>query len=116
MWANYKRLRNDVKFLTRQSYCSYVHDLALNCSSNPKRFWSFVGSQRRQSTITSFETEYGITDDPIRIAHNLNSFFQSNFTNNPDESGHKFRATMKLTVISVLMDFRLIRLKLKSFF
>ena len=85
LWANYKRLRNDVKFLTRQSY---VHDLALNCSSNPERFWSFVGNQRRQSTITSFETEDGITDDPIRIAHNFNSFFQSNFTNNPDESGY----------------------------
>ncbi len=75
LWSKYKELRNDVKYLTIQSYCAYVNDLALNCSSNPKRFWSFVSSQRRKSTVTSFTTNLGSVSDAARIAQGFNDIF-----------------------------------------
>jgi hypothetical protein len=80
LWAKYKKLRNEVKYRTRQSYCAFINDMATNCSNNPKQFWSFVSTQRRKSTITSFQTDNGVINDPVNIAQNFNLMFQSNFS------------------------------------
>ena len=81
LWDKYKKLRNDVKYLIRQSYCSYVHDMAINSASNPKQFWSFVNSKRCKSAVRSFHSDNGNLRDPTRIAQNFNHLFQSNFIN-----------------------------------
>ena len=75
LWAKYKRLRYDVKYLIRQSYCSYVQDMACNSSTNPKQFWSFVSRQRRKSIITSFHSDLGVVSDPTDIAQNFNQIW-----------------------------------------
>ena len=55
--------------------------MAQNSSSNPKQFWSFVSSQRKKNTVSSFQTAFGtILSDHLDIANNFNSVFQSNFT------------------------------------
>ena len=81
LWTEYKSIRNKVKYLTAQSYANFMKDLSQNCSSSPKRCWSFVNSQRGKSSPNCFRTANGsVFTDHLDIANNFNSIFQSNFT------------------------------------
>ena len=82
LWEKYKSIRNKVKYITAQSYHKFVNDLCLNCSNNPKKFWSFVSGQRKKSCPSNFhngDPDSAITDN-LDIADNFNRIFQSNFT------------------------------------
>ena len=44
-FEQYKRVRNQVRKLTRQSVKKYEEDIALSANDNPKRFWAYVKSK-----------------------------------------------------------------------
>ena len=52
LWDAYKKQRNYVTKLLRQSYATYMEDIlgpSLETNSKNKKFWSFIRSQRREA-------------------------------------------------------------------
>ena len=51
----------------------------LNAKSNPKKFWSYVASQRKCSNNTCFTIDDTIVNNPINIANAFTENFASKF-------------------------------------
>ena len=50
----YKQCCNSLKYLVKQSHCSYFIKLTRNINLNPKHFWLFVNNKRSSCVVHSF--------------------------------------------------------------
>ena len=81
-WAKYRRLRNQLRNMTRAKYNSYVNSLGRDIHSNPKRFWNFYHAKTKSNSIP--ETVNNGNDhfsDAKEKADAFNRCFFSNFSN-----------------------------------
>ena len=78
-WQQFKECSNKVKALIRKSHMDYTHDISVNAKRNPKKFWSYVSSQRKGSDNTSFTIDDNVVSDPSDIADAFNNHFASKF-------------------------------------
>ena len=82
LWDCYKKQRNFVTNQIRQAYHNYMEEvLGPSLDNNPKKFWSFIRSQRREAigipTLSTNDTNH-VTDSAKAEA--LNTQFSSVFT------------------------------------
>ena len=94
----YCQLRNNIRKLTRQKKKQYEKDIALQASSNPKKFWSYAN--RKMSTrenipklsISGDPKKKDFTRNEAETANVFGEIFSSVFTQEPD--GHWNRVSI----------------------
>jgi len=83
--ARYKKISNEVRTATRKHYQSEQTNVAMQCKTNPKKFWSYIKNKTKtSSSIGNINCEENgtcklITDDEIK-AEVFNDYFSSVFT------------------------------------
>ncbi|XP_072039335.1 uncharacterized protein [Amphiura filiformis] len=82
LWASYKKQRNNVTATLRQSYTHYMEEvLGPSLETSPKRFWSFIRSQRKDAvSIPTLISDGEACVSDISKAEALNKQFSSVFT------------------------------------
>ena len=82
-WKAFKRQRNSVSNLIKDSHDSYLNDvIGDSLTENPKKFWSYVKHSRSENLgIPPLKTEQGVFVTDKDKAETLNSYFFSVFTN-----------------------------------
>ena len=82
-WKAFKRQRNSVSNLIKDSHNSYLNDvIGDSLTENPKKFWSYVKHSRSENLgIPPLKTEQGVFVTDKDKAETLNSYFFSVFTN-----------------------------------
>ena len=83
VWEKYRQLNNSVKRLCNTARWSYIEKLALDLheNENPKPFWNFVKSKRRDTNnLISLNVDGSVLTDDSSIAQSMNSCFSSVFT------------------------------------
>ena len=82
-WKAFKRQRNSVSNLIKDSQNSYLNDvIGDSLTENPKKFWSHVKHSRSENLgIPPLKTEEGVFVTDKDKAETLNSYFFSVFTN-----------------------------------
>ena len=82
-WKAFKRQRNSVSNLIKDSHNSYLNDvIGDSLTENPKKFWSYVKHSRSENLgIPPLKTEQGVFVTDKDKAETLNSSFFSVFTN-----------------------------------
>ena len=85
---NYRRIANKVRKATRQEASEKERKVAENSKINPKAFWSFVNSKRKEQPVIpdlrNSATNLTISD-PIAKANLLNQQFSTVFTTERDK-------------------------------
>ncbi|MEL7308087.1 MAG: hypothetical protein AAGK05_09620, partial [Pseudomonadota bacterium] len=73
-------LRADVKKLQKKCHTDYVHDVGNDMKKNPKRFWSYVNSQKKSGSLPKImfynNTECSTLNDIVKA---FCQYFQSVF-------------------------------------
>ncbi|XP_072030752.1 uncharacterized protein [Amphiura filiformis] len=82
LWASYKKQRNNVTATLRQSYTHYMEEvLGPSLDTSPKRFWSFIRSQRKDAvSIPTLISDGETCVSDLSKAEALNKQFSSVFT------------------------------------
>ena len=82
-WKAFKRQRNSVSNLIKDSHNSYLNDvIGDSLTENPKKFWFHVKHSRSENLgIPPLKTEEGVFVTDKDKAETLNSYFFSVFTN-----------------------------------
>ena len=82
-WKAFKRQRNSVSTLIKDSHNSYLNDvIGGSLTENPKKFWSHVKHSRSENLgIPPLKTEEGVFVTDKDKAETLNSYFFPVFTN-----------------------------------
>ena len=84
-WRKYRRLRNELKNLSRDKYNGHVNDLGQTVKTDPKKFWNFYNSKTKSKsipeTIVRDEVRF---NSPLDKAAAFNDYFYSNFTRSDD--------------------------------
>ena len=86
-WEKFRRLRRLVKSTIRKKHAIYLESLQTSLKDNPKRFWSYLKSRTRTSSIPNIvklgEDYYR---SPKEKSKAFNDYFFSSFTStNTDE-------------------------------
>ncbi len=90
VYAEYKKVRNQVRRLSRKSVKIHEKDIALSAKENPKKFWNYVKSKSK--TKTSISDLYMNSDKDILTESDgeksnvLGDFFTSVFTHDPNDT------------------------------
>ena len=83
---SYKQWETKTKRLIRNRKNGYERQVAKNCRTNPKCFYSFINSSRRsRSTVGPLNKDGERVVDPKEQAKVFNDFFSSVFTRSDDE-------------------------------
>ena len=87
----YKKVRNDIRKITRQLAKKEQCEIANQCKSNPKKFWKYVNSKSRlRNPIGNLKVAdvsgSTVVDDDQEKANVLGKFFASVFTREPSGS------------------------------
>ena len=91
----YKRWETKTKKLIRNRKNGFERQIAKDCKSNPKSFYSFINSSRRsRSTVGPLNKEGERVVEPKKQADYFNEYFSSVFTRNDDESPKKEQTGM----------------------
>ena len=79
-WAKFRKVRNKIVNLVRQKSKKFINDLGFSVKENPKRFWSFVKSKTKSSSVPS-DIIWGDkhADTSHDIAKLFNEYFVSVF-------------------------------------
>lgn len=78
-WQQFKECSSKVKSLIRKSHRDYTHDISVNAKCNPKKFWSYIASQRKCSDNSCFTIDDTVVSNPFDIANAFNKHFSSKF-------------------------------------
>jgi hypothetical protein len=86
----YKRLRNQIRHLTRQAKKKHEQTIARQVKTNPKVFWKYVGSKLKTHTKIpdlkiNNEGAYTTATTDKQKADALGKYFSSVLTNEPEE-------------------------------
>ena len=84
----YRRVKNQLRSLTRRLRINFENDIARNLKTAPKKYWAYVKSRtklRSKIPILSGQDESTATT-PLEKANTLNDFFSSVFTEEHLES------------------------------
>ena len=86
----YKQWETKTKKLIRNRKNGFERQVAKECKTNPKRFYSFINSSRRSHcTIGPLSKDGERVVDPIELAEYFNEYFSSVFTRCNDDSPAK---------------------------
>lgn len=79
--AEFQRLRRICRELSTSCYNLYINSVDTSLSSNPKAFWGFVNSLKKDNTQSSMPFTYnGLTsEDPMEVSNFFADFFSSIF-------------------------------------
>lgn len=82
-WKAFKRQRNAVSSLIKDSHNRYLNDvIGDSLTENPKKFWSYVKHNRSENLgIPPLRTDQGVFVTDKDKAETLNTYFFSVFTN-----------------------------------
>ena len=78
-WQQFKECSNRVKALVRKSHKDYTYGISVNAKYNPKKFWSYISSLRKDCDNTCFTVNGTTVSDPSDIADKFNNHFCSKF-------------------------------------
>ena len=78
-WQQFKECSNKVKALVRKSHRDYTYDISVNVKYNPKKFWSYISSLRKDCDNTCFTINGTTVSNPSDIADKFNNHFCSKF-------------------------------------
>ena len=81
----YKNIKTTTREACRKAYKDYIeHVISPDCTSNPKRFWSFINSKKTESVgVSALKSTDGLTySDTMTKANILNNQFSSVFNTN----------------------------------
>ena len=105
LWSSYRKQRNYVTKLLRQSYNTYMEDvLGPSLDENPKQFWSFIRSQRREAVgIPTLTVNGNNSATDKEKAEALNQQFTSVFTDEdistlPTKGNSSFQSIQDLDI------------------
>ena len=86
---DYKKVRNQVRQLSRKALKLKEKDIAMSAKENPKKFWSYVKSKSKTKTsiadLCTNESKTTLTDSDEAKANVLGNFFSSVFTIEPED-------------------------------
>ena len=86
---DYKKVRNQVRRLSRKAVKLKEKDIAMSAKENPKKFWSYVKSKLKTKTsiadLYTNESKTTLTDSDEAKANVLGKFFSSVFTIEPED-------------------------------
>ena len=86
---DYKKVRNQVRRLSRKAVKLKEKDIAMSAKENPKKFWSYVKSKSKTKTsiadLYTNESKTTLTDSDEAKANVLGKFFSSVFTIEPED-------------------------------
>ena len=86
---DYKKVRNQVRRLSRKAVKLKEKDIAMSAKENPKKFWSYVKSKSKTKTsiadLYTDESKTTLTDSDEAKANVLGNFFSSVFTIEPED-------------------------------
>ena len=84
-WKEFKRQRNYVSNLIKESHSRYLNDIigeSLRDNPSPKKLWSYVKHNKSENlAIPPLKSEHGLSFSDKDKAESLNSYFFSVFTN-----------------------------------
>ena len=82
-WQKFTECSNKVKALIRKSHKVYTYDISLNAKRNPKKFWSYVASKRRdvasKRNLCSDSNSFNINDSVISNLNEIADAFNKHF-------------------------------------
>ena len=80
-WQQFKECSNKVKALVRKSHKDYTYGISVNAKYNPKKFWSYISSLRKDCDNVCFRPIINGTtvSNPSDIADEFNNHFCSKF-------------------------------------
>ena len=86
---DHKKVRNQVRRLSRKAVKLKEKDIAMSAKENPKKFWSYVKSKSKTKTsiadLYTNESKTTLTDSDEAKANVLGKFFSSVFTIEPED-------------------------------
>ena len=78
-WQQFKECSNKVKALVRKSHRDYTYGISVNAKYNPKKFWSYISSLRKDCDNTCLTINGTTVSNPSDIADKFNNHFCSKF-------------------------------------
>ena len=78
-WQQFKECSNKVKALVRKSHKDYTYGIPVNAKYNPKKFWSYISSLRKDCDNVCFTINGTTVSNPSDIADEFNNHFCSEF-------------------------------------
>ena len=78
-WQQFKECSNKVKALVRKSHRDYTYGISVNAKYNPKKFWSYISSLRKDCDNVCFTINGTTVSNPSNIADEFNNHFCSKF-------------------------------------
>jgi hypothetical protein len=86
-WSRYHSIRNSTQTLIRSKHTNFINSLAVSCTDNPKRFWSYFKQKTSSKSIpTVVRNDQVESENPTIKAQMFNNYFASVFNNNtPDQ-------------------------------
>ena len=80
-WLRYKALKKQAQKTCQETHDQYTNDMLTNDNKNPKRFWNFIKSRKKDSTGVAPLKRGGLTfSDSLNKAHIMGDQFCSVFT------------------------------------
>ena len=80
-WLRYKALKKQAQKTCRETHDKYTNDMLTNDNNNPKRFWNFIKSRKKDSTGVAPLKKDGLTfSDSLNKANIMGVQFCSVFT------------------------------------
>ena len=80
-WEKYKALKKKTQKACRDGHDNYINDILTNDSKNPKRYWNFIKSKKRDNTGMAPLKKDGLTFcDRQNQANIMGSQFSSVYT------------------------------------
>ena len=79
-YRTFSRLRTEVKSMQKLCYMEFVQDVGENIKHNPKRFWSFVKSQKSSRILPKVMNYRGVDQSTLKdILYAFSKYFESVF-------------------------------------
>ena len=80
-WLRYKAIKKQAQKTCRETHDKYTNDMLTNDNKNPKRFWNFIKSRKKDSTGVAPLKKDGLTfSDSLNKANIMGDQFCSVFT------------------------------------
>lgn len=118
IYEQYKRVRNQVRRLSRDTMKKYEEDIAKSAKDNPKRFWSYVKSKSKTrasiSNLYRNSDKTELTENESEIANVLGDFFSSVFTVEPDDDLPSINKKDVPTINNIEISIDTVRKKLEE--
>ena len=84
-YNKFSNLRSNCKFLSKKDYLNYINKIQTNLKINPKKFWKFINSKRRNNFLPNCmhlnTDEFNTPKDIINTFANYFSSVYENYDN-----------------------------------